>query len=572
LVKGIKICTLNIEGCKMKCFKVIYFIALCSLASYFLLPASAFAQVDTAWVRRYDGSNNWDLAYAIAVDNSGNVYVAGESEGSGTDRDYATIKYNSAGVQQWVARYNGPANDYDAASAIAVDNFGNVYVTGESYAGSGLEDDYDYLTVKYNFAGMQQWVARYNGPGNYQDEAYAIAIDNSGNVYVTGRSDSSGNDVDYATIKYNSVGVQQWVARYNGPGNSDDGAYAIAVDNSGNVYVTGYSYSGSYSDYATIKYNSNGVQQWVKRYNGPGNSDNRAYAIAVDNSGNVYVTGYSWGSGTVTDYATIKYNSLGDTLWVRRYNGPGNSYDEASDIAVDGSGNVYVTGGSFGPGTFYDYATIKYNANGAQQWVARYNGSGNNDDGTRAIAVDSESNVYVTGYSYGSGTDGDYATIKYNSNGVQQWTVRYNGPGNSQDGASAMALDSAGNIYITGESYGSGTGSDYATIKYVQTGAVAEERSTPDVSRFTLNAEPNPFSSYTAIRYSLPSECNVSLSIYDISGKLVKTLINETMNAGVYTMSWNGTDNDGRKVGQGIYFYVLKTAGEKMQKKMLMLR
>ena len=93
----------------------------------------------------------------------------------------------------------------------------------------------------------------------------------------------------------------------------------------------------------------------------------------------------------------------------------------------------------------------------------------------------------------------------------------------------------------------------------------------PTIFSLSLNS-PNPFNSQTAIRYSIPRECNVSVSIYDVSGKLVKILINETMNAGFYSVSWNGTDNDGRKVGQGVYFYVLKTAGEKIQKKMLMLR
>ena len=100
-------------------------------------------------------------------------------------------------------------------------------------------------------------------------------------------------------MKYNASGVQQWVARYDGPASSDDWATALAVDGSGNVYVTGYSAgSGTGYDYATVKYNAGGVQQWVARYDGPASGDDLATALAVDGSGNVYVTGYSTGSGT----------------------------------------------------------------------------------------------------------------------------------------------------------------------------------------------------------------------------------------------------------------------------------
>jgi uncharacterized delta-60 repeat protein len=456
--------SINLNPVKSKNLSLFIFFIL---TINFLTILNVFPQVTEEWVARYNGPGSGiDLARSIAVDGSGNVYVTGESVGSGTSYDYATIKYNSSGVEQWVQRYNGPGNDNDRAYSLAVDGSGNVYVTGWSW-GSGTS--YDYATIKYNSSGVEQWVQRYNGPGNSTDWANSIAVDGSGNVYVTGESWGSGTYSDYATIKYNPAGVQQWVQRYNGPGNGSDRADSIAVDGSGNVYVTGESVgSGTYYDYATIKYNSSGVQQWVQRYNGPGNDYDYAYSIAVDGSGNVYVTGYSWGGGTYSDYATTKYNPAGVQQWVQRYNGPGNGSNRADSIAVDGSGNVYVTGESEGSGTGHDYATIKYNPAGVQEWVQRYNGPGNDYDYAYSIAVDGSGNVYVTGESQGSGTSWDYATIKYNSLGVQQWVQRYNGPVNGDDYADSIAVDGSGNVYVTGRSLGSGTGYDYATIKYSQ--------------------------------------------------------------------------------------------------------
>jgi Beta-propeller repeat len=277
-----------------------------------------------------------------------------------------------------------------------------------------------------------EWLklARYNGPGNYTDDPVAIAVDGSGNIYVTGESSGQGGPMGYATIKYNSVGEEQWVVRYNGPGNGNDRANAITVDASENVYVTGKALGqGTGIDYATIKYNSAGQQQWVARYNGPASSDDYATAIAIDGSGNVYATGTSSiDAGSNLDYLTIKYNSAGQEQWVASYNRPGNALDFPYGIAVDSSGNVYVTGESDGLDSARDYATIKYNSTGQEQWVARYNGPANYDDEARAIVLDGSANVYVTGYSYGVGDVGiDYATIKYNSAGQQQWVARYNG-------------------------------------------------------------------------------------------------------------------------------------------------
>ena len=455
-----------------------------------VLPVAPAGGVYAAWVIGYNGpGNGGDAASAVTVDGSGNVYVTGGSDGVGIGSDYATIKYNSTGQQEWVARYSGFAGyGNDEADALVVDHSGNVYVTGRSPGPGSAED---YATIKYNSAGQEQWVARYNGPGNFTDVAYAIAVDAAGNVYVTGTSDSGGqgSNYDYATIKYNSDGQQQWIARYDGPANDGDDAYAIAVDASGNVYVTGVSVgSGTGADYATIKYNSAGQQQWVARYNGPVNGDDYGYAIAMDNLGNVHVTGSSRGPGTEFDYATIKYDDAGQQQWVARYNGPGNGFGEAQAIAIDGSGNVYVTGHSPGADTGDDYATIKYDTAGQQQWVTRYNGLGNSADEAHAIALDSSGNVYVTGQSYEAGGDTDYATIKYDSTGQEEWVMRYNGQGNPFDFAFAMAVDDSANVYVAGES-----DTDYTTIKYVQ-GPTPTPTASPTP---TATASPTPTPTFT---------------------------------------------------------------------------
>jgi uncharacterized delta-60 repeat protein len=424
--------------------------------------------VQEAWVARYDGpGNDFDAAEAIAADSSGNIYVTGRSSDPDFSTHYATVKYNSAGQEQWVARYYGPTNYQEAPTAIAIDNSGNVYVTGYSF---GSANNYDFATIKYGPAGQEQWVARYNGPNNGDDGAEGIAVDGSGNVYVTGVSRNADGFSDYVTIKYNSAGQELWVARYySRPGNYPDEAAAIAIDGSGNAYVTGSSlfYTAASYDYGTIKYNPAGQQQWVACYNGSGNRDDYAVAIAVDNSGNVYVTGSSWGSGTDYDYATIKYNSAGQQEWVARYNGPQNGSDYPRAIAIDTSGNVYVTGESTGLDTGFDYATVKYNSTGREQWVVRYDGPASLDDEPHAIAADDTGNVYVTGESPGLGTDYDYATIRYDSSGQERWIARYNGPMNSYDVAGAIAVDGSQNVYVTGRS-GFGSDLDYATIKYVQ--------------------------------------------------------------------------------------------------------
>ncbi len=293
-------------------------------------------------------------------------------------------------------------------------------------------------TAQAQSDGVPVWTNSYSGPGNYFDEARAVAVDGSGNVFVTGYSYDIVSGNNYATIAYSGAGVALWTNSYNGPTNSNDIATALAVDGSGNVFVTGDSWSGTDYDYATIKYSGSGMALWTNRYNGTGNSGDIATALAVDGSGNVFVTGESISSGGNNDYATIKYSGSGVGLWTNRYDGPGNYIDKAIAVALDGSGNVFVTGTSLSSGTAfdptdrsYDYATIKYSGSGMALWTNRYNGPGNKTDEATAVAVDSVGNVFVTGFSWDSSSAYDYATIKYSGAGVPLWTNRYDAMANS---------------------------------------------------------------------------------------------------------------------------------------------
>lgn len=413
----------------------------------------------------------------------------------------------------WGTYYGG--GGYDEGYACAFDGSGNVYWVGSTdattdIASGGHQNTYgggygDAFLVQFNASGVRQWGTYYGG--TEYDVGLSCALDNSGNVYLGGATNSSdaiasGGDQntfgdgtwDAFLVKFNADGVRQWGTYCGGPGN--DQAVSCAVDGSGNVYLAGTTSSetaiasgghqntyggGIYQgDDFLVKYNSSGVRQWGTYYGGPGD-DGGGYC-AVDGSGNVYLAGWAEASDAIAsgghqdtfgggqiDAFLVKFNSSGVRQWATYYGGADD--DDGICCAVDDSGNVYLTGGTlsnnaiasgghqntFGGGP-YDAFLVKFNANGVRQWGTYYGGT--DVDLAYSCAVDGSGSVYLAGWT-GSGMaiasngyqntyDGAYDAflVKFNSSGVRQWGTYYGGAGD--DRGYFCTTDGSGNVYLSG--------------------------------------------------------------------------------------------------------------------------
>jgi hypothetical protein len=545
---------------------------------FVLQPVLLPAQVDTLWTSRWTspGSES-DWAYAIALDDSGHAYVTGKTNNVGTNDDWTTIKYLADGDTAWVRNFAGAGSANERASSIAIGLSGNIFITGYTMSSSAG----DYMTIKYRPDGDTAWTRRYNGTGNGYDFANWVAVDDQDNVYITGYSRALSYQNDIATVKYDSSGTQLWVAQFAGSGNYNDEGNKVIAGNDGYIYVTGTINpfgSGTRYDYVTIKYNPlNGDTIWARTYNGTADSSDIARDIEVDAIGNVYVTGSSRNIGTLSDIVTIKYDSSGIEQWVETYNNPDTSGNDGGyGIELDGSGNIYVAGQSQGQGTGTDIVLLKYDSDGSLQWASRYDGGINDydtpsdQDGGKCMTVDTYGNIYIAGCSRGTTSWNDFITLSYNPDSTLKWAVTYNCC-DSTDYGLAVAADDSGNVYTIGRSIGIATYYDMATVKYWSYVGI-EETNQQSAERLLLEVYPNPARTYNKVRYALPNETWVSLSVYDISGRLVKILIDEFQTPGVHTATWEATDNKNHRVTAGVYFYVLNTNGKNLKKKVLIVK
>jgi uncharacterized protein (AIM24 family) len=417
------------------------------------------------------GATGSDAGRAIAVDASGNVFVTGQFHQVGNFGGTPTpnsgfngflVKYNSSGVFQWVQTIVGSSN---AGNGIDVDANGNVFVTGDFHgtvnfdgiSKTSVDGSADIFVAKYNGSGVIQWVQ--TAGGSSFDAGADITIDASGNAFVTGYfqetanfgavSKTSAGSTDIFVAKYNSSGVLQFVQTAGGTG-FDIGS-GIAVDGSGKPIVTGYfqetanfgaiskTSTGS-GDIFVAKYDPVGVSwSWVQTAGGT--SFDNGDGVAVDASGSIFISGHFQGTadfnGTSktsvgdSDIFVAKYNNSGTVQWVQTAGGT--SLDSSSEIALDTSGNVFITGSFEETASFgnisktsagnADIFVTKYDNSGAVQWVQTAGGTSSpisvSDRGT-GIVVDANGNAFITGYFVGTA---NFGAISKTANAFEDFFV-----------------------------------------------------------------------------------------------------------------------------------------------------
>jgi hypothetical protein len=376
------------------------------------VDAASDAALAAEWTRQF-GTQGSEAAYAVTVDGSGNIFVAGYTTGvlsgqsSAGSTDIFLRKYDATATEQWTRQFGSTDSDYP--QSVRVDAHGNVYVFGwvsAALPGQTAVGERDAVLRKYDSDGTEVWTRQFGSTGD--DLGYSMAIDEAGNIFVVGKmgaaatGQTSSGGADAFIRKYDSSGTEVWTRQFGSA--EDDYAQSVCVDANGAIYVAGYTNGGTLpgqtsagmQDAFVRKYDSSGTEVWTRQF-GTGTRDIGTF-VGVNGSGGVYVSGYTEGMLAATGNVVLasnvfarKYDSSGTVQWTRQFAGNGTLFAESG--AVDAAGDLYVVG--YIDGSPLDVLVVKYDASGTERWTRMFGASGR--DRGYSIAVDLGGTVYVVG-------------------------------------------------------------------------------------------------------------------------------------------------------------------------------
>jgi len=399
-----------------------------------------FNQVNEIWRFTYEGQGS-DCGYFLTIDRSGNIIGVGVSESTATGDDIILVKLNPAGELLWLKRFGGTGNE--AVSGIVIDNENSIYICGATYSNN---NNWDYLILKYDSLGNLLWQRTFGTTG--YDYARSITIDDFFNIYLTGiRQSADGSFV--GTYKLNKNGDLIW-ERFHSENNSlANSGEKIIYDGSGNIFITGSTdFSVSGSDILTIKYDTAGNFYWSRVYSTVDKNE-WGKVIGIDSSKNVCIAGFDYHPDLGENWVILKYNQNGQRLFQRIYGHPGPD-DEPKAMAIDENNNLYLTG-------FLDayFVITKFSPNGSIIWERRIDGGWGNKI------------IYYNNFLYAIGSNNDLLTTKYDKEGNESWRISFNS-GNFDEGNDIIIKENE--IYVIGTA-----NQNFLIIKYEESSAVKEK-------------------------------------------------------------------------------------------------
>ncbi|MCI0631370.1 MAG: SBBP repeat-containing protein [Phycisphaerales bacterium] len=406
----------------------------------------------------------------------GCVYTTGFEYTDLVTRAYATVKYDYSGQQMWARNYGlGGTNGSAQANAVAVDAAGNVLVTGWSYdydPGPPFEQIIvDAATLKYDPEGNLLWEHRYRLPG-HNNQPNDVIIDSAGKAYVAGAAWvlDGGGGFDLMLLKYSPGGVLLWDRIIGKSGDRWDNGYQVALDPDENPVVAGYTQPFLFNPTTfgyLVKYSASGDLLWQRDHESCSNCSTW-WRVAINAAGQIYTLGQIAPCGDLCHVWTSQYSSNGTLTWDRHYDGNASGENYARGLALTPAGGVVACGTSDdidAEGGVQSIVTIRYEPNGAEVWQDLERGGYAQAQG-RDVAVDSAGNAYVTGFAFNQNENVDFVTLKYTADGDLAWTQPFDAQGHS-DYPIRIAVDDVQNVFVAGYGwFGFENHLDYATIRY----------------------------------------------------------------------------------------------------------